>query len=162
MVGILVLLLGLVVFGYILMNKGLEEKSASEAAKREPVAQAIEREIIGGQSSGRPFSPAVRAGRTLYVSGQIAVDPEGNEIRDSIEAETAQVLENIKRLVREAGFEMTDVVKVTVYLADMADYDAMNNVYLTYFPENPPARACVTVKALARGFRLEISCIAQK
>ncbi len=162
---IVLFLLGSLVFGYIYMNRFFEESETSQAesdmtpAQAEPVAG---REVVGGSSSGRPFSPAVKVGNTLYVSGQIANDPDGNEVRDSIEAETAQVLDNIKRLVEEAGFEMTDVVRATVFLADMADYDAMNQVYVSYFPENPPARACVAVKALARDFRIEISCIAIK
>jgi 2-iminobutanoate/2-iminopropanoate deaminase len=164
--GVLVLLLGVVLFVYILLNKTPEAKPDAEpAASQMTAAQTqppAERTIINGPSSGRPFSPAIRVGGTLYVSGQLAIGPEGNEVRDSFEAEVTQVLENIKRLVTEAGFEMNDVVKVTVYLADMADFDAMNKIYLTYFPENPPARECVAVKALARGFRIEIGCIAQK
>ncbi|HUX07020.1 MAG TPA: RidA family protein [Acidobacteriota bacterium] len=165
-VGLLLVLLAGLFFGYLLMNQTVEENRSNETIEAEMVpAQAearVVREIIGGPSSGTPFSGAVKVGNTLYVSGQIAIDAEGNEVRDSIEAETAQALENIKRLVEAAGFEMSDVVKATVYLADMADYDAMNQVYIGYFPENPPARACVAVSALARGFKLEISAIAVK
>lgn len=134
-------------------TKGEEKKDSKQVAK----------ETIGVVQEGRPFSPAVRIGDTLYVSGQIAVDPEtGDAVRDDIKAETEQVLKNIKRLVEEAGFEMGDVVRATVFLTDISDYGPMNEVYAKFFPENPPARACVAVKELVSDFRVEISCIAQR
>ena len=121
------------------------------------------REVIGEAAPGLPFSPAVRVGDTLSVSGQMAIDPEtGIEVRESIEAETERVMLNIERLVRMAGFEMSDVTRATVYLSDIDDYAAMNAVYSRFFPTDPPARACVAVDSLVRGFRLEISCIAQR
>ena len=93
----------------------------------------------------------------------MAIDPEtGTEVRESIEAETERVMLNIERLVRMAGFEMSDVTRATVYLSDIDDYAAMNAVYSRFFPTDPPARACVAVDSLVRGFRLEISCIAQR
>lgn len=136
-----------------------------------------ERVVIGGPTTGRPYSPAIRTtvyrmvgdgsrvpvSTTLQVSGQIAINPDTRaEVRESITAETQQVLDNIKHWVESAGFSMTDVVKCTVYLADIGDYDAMNAVYVTYFPVDPPARECVAVKEIVRGFRVEISCTAQR
>ena len=157
----IVLILSL--FAILMYNRNPDQ--AAEPASGQPIAPDLQppaREVIGGPSSGRPYSPAVRIGDTLYVSGQIAIDPEGNEVRDSVEAETEQVLNNIKRWVEEAGFEMSDVVRATVFLSDINDYDAMNSAYIRFFPENPPARACVAVREIVRGFRVEISCIAQR
>ena len=147
-----------------------QAEQRSSEAEPQPNLEAVsfkepepaDREIIGGPTSGRPYSPAVKIGNTVYVSGQIAIDINGNEVRDSVEAETEQVLKNIERWLGEAGFEMSDVVRATVFLTDINDYDAMNSVYVRFFPENPPARACVAVKELVRGFRIEISAIAQK
>lgn len=152
--------------------------AAQDAGQEGSLLSVItEREVIGGPSTGRPYSPAIKTttyqpdengnpsiiSQSLYVSGQIAIDPEtGEGIRDSIEAETDQVLMNIRRLVQMAGFEMSNAVRCTVFLADINDYEAMNSVYLTFFPENPPSRECVAVKEIVRGYRVEISLIAQK
>ena len=90
-----------------------------------------------------PFSPARKAGPTLYVSGQIARTPDGQDVRGSVEAETRQVMENIGRILREQGYSFDDVVNATVYLADLNDYQAMNQAYASYFKNGFPARACV-------------------
>ncbi len=128
-----------------------------------PAADGAVRQAIGAVAPGRPYTPAVRIGDTLYVSGQVAINPEtGEEVHGSVEEETEQVMRNIERLVTEAGFEMPDVVRATVFLVDIDDYAAMNGVYGRYLPENPPARACVAVKEIVLGFKVEISCVAQR
>jgi 2-iminobutanoate/2-iminopropanoate deaminase len=109
-----------------------------------------------------PYSPARKAGQTLYVSGQVARAPGGQEVRDSIEAETRQVMENLGRILKENGYSFDDVVNATVYLADIKDYAAMNKVYASYFQKAFPARACVGGASLVFGFKVEISAVAYK
>jgi 2-iminobutanoate/2-iminopropanoate deaminase len=88
-----------------------------------------------------PYSPAVKAGDFLYVSGQIGIrDEKGNEIND-IEGQTRQCLHNIKHILATAGLTLDDVVKVTVFLRNVDDFDRMNQVFRTYFPQNPPTRS---------------------
>ena len=114
-------------------------------------------------TSGRPYSPAIEAGRTLYLSGQIAVDPSSGEmIEGGIEDQTDQVMKNIKQLIEKAGYRMSDVVKCNVLLADINFYGPMNNVYKLYFPEDPPARKAFAVKDLPLGALVEIDAIAIK
>jgi 2-iminobutanoate/2-iminopropanoate deaminase len=110
-----------------------------------------------------PYSQAVIKDDVLYVAGQIALDPQsGNLVNPNIEAETRQVLENVKAIVTAAGLTMADVMTVTVYLTDLRDFNAMNGIYAQYFPERPPARTTVQVAALPRNARIEISVIAEK
>jgi reactive intermediate/imine deaminase len=109
-----------------------------------------------------PFSAARKAGNTLYVSGQVARDAEGKDVKESVEAETRQVMENLGRILAEHGYSFDDVVSATVYLADIEDYHAMNKVYASYFKNAFPARACVGGVELVFGFKVEISCIAYK
>jgi 2-iminobutanoate/2-iminopropanoate deaminase len=109
-----------------------------------------------------PYSPARKAGPTLYVSGQVARTPVGQEVRDSVEAETRQVMENLGRILKENGYGFDDVVNATVYLADIKDYAAMNKVYGSYFSKGFPARACVGGASLVYGFKVEISAVAYK
>ncbi len=109
-----------------------------------------------------PFSAARKAGNTLYVSGQVARAPDGKDVKDSVEAETRQVMENIGRILKENGYTFADVVNATVYLADIQDYHAMNKIYASYFEEGFPARACIGGVELVFGFRVEISCVAYK
>lgn len=108
-----------------------------------------------------PYSQAVQAGETLYCSGQIAIDPEsGSMTNGDVETETRQVLENLGAILSKAGLDYTDVVRCTVYLADIDEYGQMNEVYSRYFSESPPSREAVEVSNLPRGARVEISCIA--
>ena len=109
-----------------------------------------------------PFSPARKAGNTLYVSGQVARAQDGKDVKDSVEAETRQVMENLGRILKANGCDFDDVVSATVYLADITDYQTMNKVYASYFKNNFPARACVGGVELVFGFKVEISCIAYK
>lgn len=110
-----------------------------------------------------PYSQAVLAGNTLYVSGQIPIDPAtGSFAGEDITTQTRQSLQNIQAILAEAGFAMTDVVKVTVLLADMGEFAAMNQVYAEFFQAPYPARAAFQVAALPRNARVEIECIAVK
>lgn len=110
-----------------------------------------------------PYSQAILAGNTLYVSGQIPIDPASGKIVDGdIGVQTKQVMQNIKSILEEAGFGFADVVKSTCLLSDMKNFAAMNEVYGKYYPENPPARAAFAVKELPLGVLVEIETIAVK
>lgn len=107
------------------------------------------------------YSQAVRAGNLVFLSGQIALDPKtGQMVQGGVEAETRQVLDNIGAVLAAASSSYRDVVKATVYLADMNEFAAFNSVYAAYFAEEPPARVTVGVSALPRGARVEIEAIA--
>jgi reactive intermediate/imine deaminase len=111
----------------------------------------------------RPFSPAVRVGDLIFLSGQIgtAVDATGAVVPGGIEAETRQTMENIKRTLEAVGSSMDKVVKCTVMMADMREWDRMNEVYRTYFAAGRlPARSALGANGLALGARVEIECIA--
>jgi len=108
-----------------------------------------------------PYSQAVIAGGFLFVSGQIPLDPTtGSLVSGSIADETRRVFENLKAILEAAGAGFANVVKTTVYLADMADFAAMNEVYASYFSDPAPARATVQAAALPKGVRVEIDLIA--
>ena len=112
-----------------------------------------------GAKSGGPYSPGIRHGDLLYISGQLGIDPAtGDKVSGGFEAEVHQALRNLHTVAEAAGGNMASVLKVTVYLADTADFPAMNEVYLTYFPEPRPARSTVEV-GLMRDFRVEIDAI---
>jgi 2-iminobutanoate/2-iminopropanoate deaminase len=109
------------------------------------------------------YSQAIAAGDTIYLSGQIGIDPKsGKLVAGTIADETKQVLENIKAVLLAAGSDMTKVVSVNVYLADMEDFAKMNEVYAGYFKEPYPARATVAVNKLPKNAKVEISAIAIK
>jgi reactive intermediate/imine deaminase len=113
----------------------------------------------------RPFSPAVRVGDVIFLSGQIGTDASANGalIAGGIEAETRQTLENVKRTVEAVGSSMDKIVKCTVMMADMAEWDRMNVVYREFFPEGRlPARSAFGASGLALGARVEIECIATR
>ncbi len=110
-----------------------------------------------------PYSQAVEVNGTLYISGQIPLVSATGKLADGdIKAQTHQVFANIKAILTEAGYSLDDVVKTTVFMADMNDFVAMNEVYGSYFSENCPARSAVAVKALPKGALLEIETIAVK
>ena len=114
----------------------------------------------GTEDLDLPFSSAVRVGNTLYLSGSIGNIPGTMDLAaGGIQGETRQTLENIDRTLEAFGSSMDKVVKCTVFLADMADWGAMNEVYRTYF-ENPPARSALGASGLALDARVEIECIA--
>ncbi|MBM4033314.1 MAG: RidA family protein [Planctomycetes bacterium] len=107
-----------------------------------------------------PYSQAIRAGNLLFVSGQIPVDPATDTMPQGIGDQTRVVLGNLAAVLEAAGASLADVVKTTVYLKDMGEFVAMNQVYAAFFKENPPARATVEVSALPKGARVEIEAIA--
>ena len=117
-------------------------------------------QLPGAEDRDLPFSAAVRVDDTLYVSGSIGNIPGTLDLAEGgIQGETRQTLENIKRVVEQFGSSMDRVVKCTVFLADIAEWGAMNEVYRTYFP-NPPARSALGASGLALDARVEIECIA--
>lgn len=108
-----------------------------------------------------PYSGGVLAGKTLYASGQVGLDPKTGElVAGGTASEVNQALVNVGAILRSANFDYRDVVTATVYLADMADYDTMNKIYAGFFREPYPARTTVAVKELPRGARVEISVVA--
>lgn len=109
-----------------------------------------------------PYSQAIIANGMLYASGQIPIDPQtGNIVSGGIEAQTHQAFTNVRNLVEAAGITMSHVVKVTVYMADMADFATVNTIYEQYFTAPYPARSAVAVKQLPKGALIEIETIAQ-
>lgn len=110
-----------------------------------------------------PYSQAVEVGGTLYVSGQIPLNPQTMKMVDGgIQEQTEQVLKNIGAILKEAGYKFSDVVKSTCLLSTMANFKAMNEVYANYYPANAPARAAFAVKELPMGALIEIETIAAK
>ena len=108
-----------------------------------------------------PYSQAIRAGDMLFVSGQIPLDPKTGEIVGGTAAEQAvQVLKNLAAVVQEGGSAMDRVIRTTIFLADMADFAAVNELYAKAFGDHRPARACVAVRELPKSVRVEIDCIA--
>ena len=107
-----------------------------------------------------PYSQAVEANGTLYISGQLPVDPLIGAMPEGIEAQTRQCLQNVIAILEAANYSLSDVVKSVVLLTDMADFQAMNQVYATYYTENQPARVCYQVAKLPLGALVEIETTA--
>ncbi|HEX3084956.1 MAG TPA: RidA family protein [Pyrinomonadaceae bacterium] len=122
------------------------------------------KEIIATEQAPQaigPYSQAVRAGNLVFASGQIPLDPATKEfVAGGIAEQTEQVLKNLKAVFAAAGVAMDQIVKTTVFLADMNDFTAMNEVYGKYFAENPPARATVQAARLPKDAKVEIEAIA--
>lgn len=110
-----------------------------------------------------PYSQAVEANGTLYISGQIPMNPEtGKLVEADITTQTEQVMKNIEAILKEAGYSFENVVKSTCLLSTMENFGGMNDVYSKYYPENPPARAAFAVKELPLSVLIEIETIAVK
>ena len=108
-----------------------------------------------------PYSQAVKAGDFLFCSGQVAIDPATSKLIDAdVSAQTEQALKNAGAILKAAGLDFPDVIKTTIFLADMADFTAVNAVYGTYFSETKPARSTVAVAGLPLGARVEIEVVA--
>lgn len=122
------------------------------------------KEVISTEKGPRaigPYSQAIKANGFIFISGQVAFDPStGKPIEGGVAEQTARVLENLKAIVEAAGSSFERAVKVCVFLKDMNDFAAMNDVYARYFPKDPPARATVEVARLPRDFQVEIDLIA--
>jgi 2-iminobutanoate/2-iminopropanoate deaminase len=107
-----------------------------------------------------PYSHAVVAGEFIFTAGQAGVDPQSGRLLEGIEAQTRQALQNIAAILSAAGGSLANVVKTTVFLANMADFPAMNKVYAEFFPTDPPARTTVAAAALPLGALVEIEAVA--
>jgi aminoacrylate peracid reductase len=108
-----------------------------------------------------PYSPGAKAGNIVYVSGTLALDGEGKLVgQDDARAQTRHILESIKSVLAAAGGSLSDIAFNHIFLADMKDYAAMNDVYREYFPSNPPARYCIRADLVKPGFLVEIASIA--
>lgn len=122
------------------------------------------KEIINSSKAPAPIGPysqAIKAGNTLYVSGQIPLDEAtGNLIEGTIEEETEQVMKNLSYILEEAGLTFKNVMKCSIFVSDMGNFANINSVYGRYFPIEPPARETVEVSGLPKGVRVEISCVA--
>lgn len=107
------------------------------------------------------YSQAVQSGNTLFVSGQIAIDPaSGDLVTSSIEDETKQVMKNLQAILTAAGMDFSNVIKCSIFLQDMNNFPKVNEIYGQYFQTDPPARETVEVARLPKGVNVEISCIA--
>ena len=110
-----------------------------------------------------PYNQAIKAGNFIYCSGQIAIDPVSNEINclGNIEEETTQVLKNLLAVLNAAGAKAEDVIKTTIYLTDLKNFQTVNEIYSDFFNvKTPPARACIEVSSLPKGVLIEIDCVA--
>ncbi|MBQ7288509.1 MAG: RidA family protein [Clostridia bacterium] len=107
-----------------------------------------------------PYSQGLDAGNIVFVSGQIPVNPATGTMAETIEEQTEQSLNNVKNILAAAGLTMANVIKTSVFLADLSDFAAMNKVYESFFAAPFPARSCVQVAAIPKGAKVEIECIA--
>lgn len=115
----------------------------------------------GAPAAIGPYSHAIEASGILFISGQLGIDPgTGSLVPGGVRQETVRALENLKTVLAAAGLGLGDVAKTTVFLADMADFAAVNEVYAGYFPTDPPARSAFQVAALPKGGRVEIEAVA--
>jgi 2-iminobutanoate/2-iminopropanoate deaminase len=126
----------------------------------------MEKQIIKTDKAPAPIGPynqAVKAGNTLYISGQVAIDPATNEVKKGdVTEETHLVMKNLQAILTEAGYSFGDVVKSTIFIMDMNDFGKINEVYGSYLDGNYPARETVQVAGLPKGVNVEISMIAVK
>ena len=107
-----------------------------------------------------PYSQAVKSGNMVFISGQVPINPVTGEMLADVKDQTRQVLENLKSILFAAGASLDNVVKTTVFLKNLDDFSAMNEIYLEYFLEQPPARSMVEVSRIPRGSLVEIEAIA--
>ena len=145
--------------------------SARVSSLTPPVAQGGLKETVNGITyhmpygrPTRPFTPAVQVGDILYLAGQIGTgaSAQGGVVPGGIQAETRQTMLNIKDVLEKSGSSMDHVIKCTVFMADMKEWDAMNEVYTTFFPNHKPARSAFGATGLALNARVEIECLAKQ
>jgi reactive intermediate/imine deaminase len=140
----------------IALAAGVLSTTSANAAPPRPTVEHLGRPSLNGQAL--PFSDAVRVGDTLYLSGQLGIGADG-KLPDGIAAQTKQALDNVGAILKRAGLGYTDVFHCTAMLKDMADWPAMNAVYVTYFPEGKrPARSAFGASGLALGGLIELEC----
>jgi 2-iminobutanoate/2-iminopropanoate deaminase len=129
-------------------------------------SQTIDKQVIQAKESPKaigPYSQAILVGNTLYVSGNIALDPEtGSMDTLNLETEIRRVMSNLGAVLKEAGMSYENVVKATIYTTDLKNYKFINTIYGEYFKVKPPARETVQVLALPAGAHVEVSCVAVK
>jgi 2-iminobutanoate/2-iminopropanoate deaminase len=122
------------------------------------------REVIATDKAPKavgPYSQAVRAGGLVWISGQIALDPAtGRLVEGGIEAETTRVMDNLRAVLEAAGSSLDRIVKATIYLTDLGDFEAVNGVYGSFFKNPPPARVCIEVSRLPKEASVEIDAVA--
>jgi 2-iminobutanoate/2-iminopropanoate deaminase len=116
----------------------------------------------GAPSAIGPYSQAIASGEIVACSGQLGLDPMTGELADGVEAQAERALRNLEAVLDAAGCSMADVVKTTVFLADIADFAAVNAIYARYMPEPPPARSTFAVAALPKGGLVEIDALAHR
>lgn len=116
----------------------------------------------GAPAAVGPYSHAVQSGKTLFLSGQLGLDPLTGELVEGVQAQTRQALANLQKVLEAAGMGIEDVVKTTVFLKEMSDFAAMNAIYAEAFGDTKPARSCVAVAALPKGGLFEIEAIARR
>lgn len=116
----------------------------------------------GAPAAVGPYSHAAKAGKTLYISGQLGLDPETGGMAQGVQAQAEVALANLRTVLKAADMDMEDVVKTTVFLQDMADFAAVNEIYARAFGDTKPARSCVAVAGLPKGGLFEIEAIARK
>ena len=130
------------------------------------LAQTTEKVVIQSPDAPKaigPYSQAILAGNTLYVSGNIALDPETGKMDTlNLETETRRVMSNLGAVLKEAGMSYDNIVKATIFMTDIKNYKQINAIYAEYFKDKPPAREAVQVVALPAGAHVEISCVAVK
>ena len=145
----------LIPFATVLMSFAFSDVQAQKVGKQ-VISSPDAPEAIG------PYSQAIKSGKTVYLSGQIAIDPKTKQLsaNASVEDQTRLVLENLKAVLAADGVTMDSIVSATVFLTDLTDFAKMNEVYATYFKNTPPARATVEVAHLPRSAKVEISAIA--
>ena len=133
---------------------------AALALLANPVLAQVQKYSAGGALSDMPFSESVRAGGLLFISGQVGSDESGVLVQGGITPESHQVLRNIRDIVYRRGLTMNDVIKCTVFLADVSQWGDFNKIYTTYFSKPYPARSALGANGLALGAALEVECIA--
>jgi len=124
----------------------------------------LKKEILINEEAPKaigPYSPAIKVGNLVFISGQLPIDPATGEIvGDDIEVQTKKSLENLKAVLKPYSIDFENIVKVTIFLTNMDDFSMVNKVYSNYFKEEFPARSCVEVACLPKGAKIEIECIA--
>ena len=116
----------------------------------------------GAPAALGPYSQAIRSGDTVYCSGQIGLDPATGELVDGVEAQAERALKNLAAVLDAAGLGLDDVVKTTIFLADVNDFATVNTIYGKHMPDPPPARSTIGVGALPKGARVEIEMVARR
>lgn len=129
-------------------------------------SQSTEKQVIQSPDAPKaigPYSQAILAGNTLYVSGNIAIDPETGKMDTlNLETETRRVMSNLGAVLKEAGMSYNNIVKATIFMTDINNYRQINTIYAEYFKDKPPAREAIQVVALPAGAHVEVSCVAVK